>query len=285
MKKVSILVCALTAVFTFTISSCKLKIEDENLFDKPGVIITDSQVTVIIPKMSSDTKYVNVYRRDKSNNDIQNIGILFHPEALENDNKNYCYPDTLVKKSHVYDYRVRYKIDGDYFYSDWSNAITIPSTSSFYDDSDVLKYQASGISIEYSSSNYTIIFTDGNATLTPPTNPAITNYTADFTPMLIVESGSASQVLPLLSAGETTATYDFSGTIPLRGFLPQNFMDTDIQIKGILGQKKILNGSSTKAIIWTEPTEINVLGAGSDRIINVPSQTGSSGLDYSRSAQ
>ena len=55
------------ALLTFTFFSCKLKVEDEDLYDKPGVNVTNNQITLIIPMVSKNTKYVNIYRRDKQN--------------------------------------------------------------------------------------------------------------------------------------------------------------------------------------------------------------------------
>ena len=40
-----------------------------------------------------------------------------------------------------------------------------------------------------------------------------------------------------------------------------------------------------KTIIWTEPIELDLIGAGSAKTINIPSQTGSSGLDISLSVR
>ena len=40
-----------------------------------------------------------------------------------------------------------------------------------------------------------------------------------------------------------------------------------------------------KTVIWTEPLELNLYGAGSAKVINIPSQTGSSGLDISLSVR
>ena len=76
--------------------------------------------------------------------------------------------------------------------------------------------------------------------------------------------------------------------------LPGNFLDTDITVKGIVGQKTIYVDSSKplkdrtiERIIWTAPTgadEITLIGFGSDSKLKIPSQTGSAGLDYSRKA-
>ena len=98
MKKVTSLFYISLAVLVTTFFSCKLKVQDSDLYDKPLAHITDKQVTIIIPLMNTDTKYINVYRRDKQNDKAINIGILYHPEALGMDKKNYVYTDNLVKK-------------------------------------------------------------------------------------------------------------------------------------------------------------------------------------------
>ena len=140
MKKGTSFILFFAAILGITFSSCKLKIEDESLYDKPAVHVTENQVTVVISKVNVDTKYINIYRRDKQNDEVYNIGILFHPEALLEDNKNYIYVDSLVKENHSYDYRVRYRINDEYFYSEWSNKIEIKTGYKAYDEDKNLTY-------------------------------------------------------------------------------------------------------------------------------------------------
>lgn len=276
MKKRSSFFVFLIAILSLSVFSCKIKIEDTELFDKPLVNVTSKQVTLIIPKMSNDTDYINVYRRDKKNDKIINIGIIY-PDALENDGKNYSYIDELVKKGHSYDYRTRYHTNGEYFYSEWSDNIEIKTTYNFYADSDVLVYKPGSSYLLYNKDDYTLTIT---GTITAPT--AITDFSTDFTPMLIIKSKKVTQVFKIPSIADTYK-------IPLRTILPLDFMDTPITIEGLVGQKNIYVDASvpddervTKTVIWTEPAAIEVQGAGSEKKITVKSQSGNEGLDYGR---
>lgn len=276
MKKRSSFFVFLIAILSLSVFSCKIKIEDTELFDKPLVNVTSKQVTIIIPKMSNDTDYINVYRRDKKNDKIINIGIIY-PDALENDGKNYSYIDELVKKGHSYDYRTRYHTNGEYFYSEWSDNIEIKTTYNFYADSDVLLYKPGSTYLLYNKDDYSLTIT---GTITAPT--AITDFSTDFTPMLIIKSKKATQVFKIPSIGN-------GDKIALRSFLPLDFMDTPITIEGLVAQKNIYVDASvpddelvTKTVIWTEPAAIEVQGAGSEKKITVKSQSGNEGLDYGR---
>ena len=279
MKKRTSLFLIFIAFFGISFFSCKLKIEEEDLLDRPGVNVTNKQVTLIIPKTSKDTDYVNVYRRDRDNDKVINIGILFHPEALLNDGKNYCYIDTLVKVNHSYDYRVRYRTDGKYYYSDWSDTIDIKSGDDAYAESKVLTYQSNGTKLIYERSDCSLTI---NGTIT---DPEITDFDTEFTPMLIVASGSSSQAFELTSIANNDKIY-------LRSFLPKKYLDKKITIKGIVGQKtnyvdpsKPVSNRDIISIIWTAPTTLEIVGAASDKTIYVASQSGANGFDYSRSAQ
>ncbi len=281
------------ALLTITLFSCKLKMEEEDLYDKPGVNVTNKQITLIIPMVSKETKYINVYRKDKQNDKIINIGALYHPQALENDSKNYCYIDSLITKEHTYEYRVRYYIDGEYYYSEWSDSIYIENEYSAYDEDVVLRYKANGASLIYEPTDYSLSF-DGTVQ-----TPDFTEYSSDhYKPMLIVQSDKYTQAFELPAIADNTQ-------IALRSMLPADFLDTDIKIKGIVAQKTIYADGTTdeledndnnndnepdkeklkKTVIWTEPLELDLYGAGSAKVINIPSQTGSSGLDISLSVR
>ncbi len=275
MKKGTSFILLFAAILGITFSSCKLKVEDENLYDKPGVNVTKKQVTVIIPKMNTDTQYINVYRRDKLNDKSINIGILYHPLALENDQKTYTYIDSLVNTGHSYQYRVRYCIADAYYYSEWSDTIEIKAGYEFEPDTTYFAYRTNGAKIIFEKTDNTLTF-DGTVTA-----PNFTEFASEYVPMIIFQSDSLTQAFEISADDIANHT-----KIPLIGLLPQAFLDTDITIQGIVGQKAIYDNPNSqdkqiKQIIWTEPAEIDVVGAGSSKKIHVVSQTGSDGFDYS----
>lgn len=278
MKKGTSFFYIFIAILGITFSSCNFKLKESNNYNKPDVKVTENQVTVVIPYINSKTKYINVYRRDKINDEVVPLGVLFHPEALEEDHKNYFFIDELVEENHNYDYSARYCINGKYYYTDWSEEKEIPVSNIFYDDgaySYAYTTTSTKLLIDVNSTGkYTMEF-DG--TPTPPNFPAFSGYE----PALIVSSETATQTLLLGSM--TTAQI-------LTDFLPSIFLDVDIKIEGIVGQKIIyvddtvpVDDRIIKSIIWTQPAVIDVDSSSIDGTLNIPSITGTDGHDYSRS--
>ena len=280
MKKGTSFFYIFIAILGITFSSCNFKLKESNNYNKPDVDVTDNQVTIVIPCINTKTKYINVYRRDKINDEVVNLGVLFHPEALDKDHKNYFFYDTFVERTHTYDYRARYCINDKYYYTDWSEEKEIPDSTIFYADgaySFAYTTSSAKLIIDVNSSNLYTMEIDG--TITPPNFPTASEYE----PALIVSSETASQTLLLPSiASGTNKT--------LTEFLPSIFLDTDIKFEGIVGQKITYDDPSKpdkriKSIIWTQPAAIAVDSADPNGSIYIPSITGTDGHDYSRSAK
>ena len=64
-----------------------------------------------------------------------------------------------------------------------------------------------------------------------------------------------------------------------------DFQDTDITIKGILAQKQVYKNNKeedgVRFTVWTPASDITISGARKNTM-NIPSQRGQTGLDYSR---
>lgn len=266
----------LTAFITFSalscilISGCKLKIEDTELLDKPGVNISDAQITIIIPKISKETQYINVYRNDLTDHKTVNIGILY-PAALENDGKNFIYIDNNVKENNEYQYKARYKDNKGYHYTEWSNKIKADQGFGNASTIKMTYVPESGAKLEYDSDAYTLTI---GGTIAAPDFAGFN--TTDYKPMLVVKrTDGLAQVFGISSVANTTV-------ISLKNILPGEFLDTDISFGGIVAQKEIKEGTTTKQIIWTEIAAIDVKN-GSETIttVRIPTYIGSSGLDIS----
>ena len=280
MKKGTSFFYIFIAILGITFSSCNFKLKESNNYNKPDVKVTDRQVTVVIPYINSKTKYINVYRRDKINDEVVPLGVLFHPEALEEDHKNYFFIDESVERTHTYDYSARYCINGKYYYTDWSEEKEIPDSTSFYEDglyNFAYTTNSTQLLLDVNSSGIYSLEFDGS-----PTAPNFPDA-SEFKPALIVSSETATQTLLLKSIADH---HNFT----LSDFLPSVFLDVDIKIEGIVGQKIIYVDDTVapadlkiKAILWTQPAAISVDGASTDGTINIPSITGTDGHDYSRS--
>lgn len=281
MKKGTSFFYIFIAILGITFSSCNFKLKESNNYNKPDVKLTDTEIIIVIPCINTKTKYINVYRRDKIDDEVVNLGVLFHPEALEENHKNYYFIDEFALRTHTYDYRVRYCINDKYYYTDWTEEKEIPDNTNFFEDTLNFAYTTNSAKLIIDTPNgpngiYTL---EIDGTITPPNFP----NNSDFEPALIVSSETASQTLLLPSiASGTNKT--------LTEFLPSIFLDTDIKFEGIVGQKVIYDDPSSadpkiKQIIWTQPAAIDIDGYNTDGTIYIPSITGIDGHDYSRNVK
>ena len=270
--------------------ACKLSLEDTDLFDRPEVSTKDSQISIIVPRLNNDTKYINIFRQEGNSTPV-NIGIIY-PNALMD--KNYLFVDSFTSKQHKYKYRVRYNDNTGYHYSKWSEQIETKDETFAHDTSERMKYDASSARFNYDEDAYTLTI---EGTIQSPNfteffddEMAEADDTDDlekpfaFKPMLIVSNSEKTEAIQFSSTADGTV-------IPLRNILPMYFLDTDITIKGIIAKqnkykKPYPNDASelvTEYIIWLEPAEINLKGVRSNKILKIPSQVGDNGLDYNPS--
>lgn len=298
----------LVTLFVLTINfGCKFSFADGTYLTKPDVEAKDGLISISIPRQSSDTQYINLYRKDVASDDDQivNIGLLY-PSALESTGTVYIFLDTMVVQNHTYTYMARYCESDGYYPTEWSNEVTVTGG---YEETTSLKYKENGASFAVNETDYTLRLM-GN--ILEPDIP-------DYEPMLIVSNGTKTQVFKIENSknGNVQDTDESDNTeadddvdddadsneektnilqdnliISLRGYLPGDFLNTDVTIIGIVGQKVEKSASddpesqdtgSVKRIFWTEPTEIRIRGY-QDKTIHIPAFNGSDGVDYSRKA-
>ncbi len=277
------------SIICLVFCACKLSLEDTDLFDRPEVSIADHQISVFIPRLNNETKYINVFRQEGNSTPV--IIAVINQNALMD--KNYLFIDELAQKQHNYKYRVRYCDNSGYHYSKWSETKTIKNEDFAHDGSKSMKYDASSAYFRYDKDEYTLTI-DGTITA-----PDFTGFFDDemadaddsddllkpfaYKPMLIVSNSEKTEAIQIKSTADDTV-------IPLRNILPMYFLDTDITIKGIIAKqnKYVKNDVDeselvVKYIQLLEPEEVNITGAGSSKILNIPSQIGDAGLDYNPS--
>ncbi len=284
MKKGTLVFYTLFLFLCFFISACKVEVKDTKLLQKPDIDISDKQVTLIIHKISSSTAYINIYRQEvtDANNpsEIINVGIIY-PNALPSDDKTYRYIDKLVHLKANYIYRVRYADVDGYYYTNWSNTITIEEEfPGAYPPTTSLTYECP------SSLTFTYDETDYKLTLSGPvTSPEIEDFDS-YHPMIIVNNGLKTEVFKISPDALTDQV-----PIALKDHLSSDFMDVPVIIEGILAQKdEYINPDADpidrilKTVYWTESKWIKVNGF-SDNRITIPSVKNNSGLDYTRKAQ
>lgn len=264
------------ALFIFalvsSLISCNFTFSGSEYSDKPGVEAIDKIITLSIPYQSDTTKYINVYRKDvndKTDTDV-NIGLLY---TSSYDTKSaYTFFDKMIVKNHTYKYRVRYSDVDGYTYSEWSDEITAKDG---YIDSSLLKYQANNAVFYLNDGDYSLKI---SGEILPP---QIENFDTEYNSMLIVSNGTKTEVFKLESLANDTV-------IALRGRLPEDFIDVEITILGIVAQKSDIDSTDDptveiqpKAVHWIEPTEIEVFGFKNNKF-TIPSIDGKDGLDYSK---
>ncbi len=280
MKKGTSFFYILVSILCLVLCTCKLSLEDTELFQKPDLDLSDRQVTLIIPKLNNSTDYINVYRKQGSNDD-EVVGLIF-PKELPSGDSTYRFIDKLVVDGKKYKYQVRYHDNKGFQYSNWSDEIKIENITDAYDEDDKLTYTVGSAKLTFSSADYSLKVT---GTITDPSD--ISDFSTNYTPAIIIKNSDKTQVFDV--SPEFIAGTD---PITLRGMLPLSFMDTPITIVGLIAQKKVYvdpnetdeSKRKIKYIRWTSLAPIKINGISSNTI-TVPSQSGDAGYDYSRSIQ
>lgn len=52
------------SIICLVFCACKLSLEDTELTDAPEVSTEKNQVSIIIPRLNNETKYINIFRKD-----------------------------------------------------------------------------------------------------------------------------------------------------------------------------------------------------------------------------
>lgn len=264
----------LTVIATLFLGCNLVTIQDQELADPPSANPTSGGIGLSVYRYSSDTKYINIYRKDVTSSSDEeapaiNIGIIF-PNAYSSSDKSYFLEDYWLYSGHKYKYMVRYCEPEKYYSSDWTDEIT---ATYGYDSSAILSYQTGGVKFRFSESDLTLKILGNIA------NPDINNFAEEWTPVIAVKCEEATQVFNLESIANDTY-------INLRGLLSTTFYNTDITILGIAGQKAFYttptDGSDPKLkqLIWTEPSFIEIQGY-SGNILYIQSESTTSGYDFS----
>ena len=280
MKKGTSFFYILVSILCLVLCTCKLSLEDTELFQKPDLDLSDRQVTLIIPKLNNSTDYINVYRKQGSNDD-EVVGLIF-PKELPSGDSTYRFIDKLVVDGKKYKYQVRYHDNKGFQYSNWSDEIKIENITDAYDEDDKLTYTVGSAKLTFSSADYSLKVT---GTITDPSD--ISDFSTNYSPAIIIKNSDKTQVFDV--SPEFIAGTD---PITLRGMLPLSYMDTPITIVGLIAQKKVYvdpnepdeSKRKIKYIRWTSLAPIKINGISSNTI-TVPSQSGDAGYDYSRSIQ
>ncbi len=272
MKKTFISFFIISLLF-ITLLSCNFQYGGSSMLTKPDVEASTDHITISIPLQSADTSYINLYRKLPNDANIVNLGIIY-PSALNSTASAYIYTDYLIVKDTTYIYQARYKESDGYYITEWSNEI---KSAGGYSINDSLTYDKGSSYFVYDEEDYTLKII---GTISAPTD--IPDFETEYTPMLIINNTTSSQLFELASIEDSTL-------IPLKNFLPLDFLDTAITIVGITaGKQEYVDPDApepvTKYTYWLEPTEMTIRGY-SDKTFIIPSTETAEGFDYSHNIQ
>lgn len=276
MKKNTIIIGIIFSISLFFIS-CKLDVKPENTLHRPDVEVQNSGILVTGTYTSSDIQYINVFRKDITNNENPiNIGIIF-PSGFNAEDKTFYFIDETATEGHKYVYFCRY-YEGKfgYYQTEYSEEKIAPAGSSpitlSVDPAFKLSYSDVG----------KILSLDG----TDPTLSQSGTDAYDFA--LVATNGNETQCFYL--ANKEWKAEDKDGTLVstkqwnLQVLFPESFLNTEIEILGLVGQKKEINADDkVQHIFWTPLVSIPVDNDNhtiqdNKFYVNIPK--GTNGIDY-----
>ena len=276
MKKNTILIGIIFSISLFFIS-CKLDVKPENTLHRPDVEVQNSGILVTGTYTSSDIQYINVFRKDITNNENPiNIGIIFS-SGFNAENKTFSFTDTTATEGNKYVYFCRY-YEGKfgYYQTEYSEEKIAPAGSS-----PITLNVDSGTKLIYSDVGK-ILSLDG----TDPTFSPLGTDAYDFA--LVATNGKETQCFYLANkdwkAKDKNDTLVSTKQWNLQVLFPESFLNTEIKILGLVGQKKVINeDDKVQRIFWTPLVSIPVEDANhtihdNKFYVNIPK--GTNGIDY-----
>ena len=276
MKKNTILIGIIFSISLFFIS-CKLDVKPENTLHRPDVVVEDSGILVRGTYTSSDIQYINVFRKDITNNENPiNIGIIF-PSGFDAEDKTFYFLDKTAQDGNKYVYFCRY-YEGKfgYYQTEDSKEIIAPAGGS-----PITLNVDSGTKLIYSDVGK-ILSLDG----TEPTFSPLGTDNYDFA--LVATNGKETQCFYLANkdwkAKDKNDTLVSTKEWNLQVLFPESFLNTEIQILGLVGQRKEINADDkVQHIFWTPLVSIPVEDENhtiqdNKFYVNIPK--GTNGIDY-----
>lgn len=276
MKKNTIIIGIIFSISLFFIS-CKLDVKPENTLHRPDVVVVEGPAILVRGTYtSSDIQYINVFRKDITNNENPiNIGIIF-PSGFDAEDKTFYFLDKTAIDGNKYVYFCRY-YEGKfgYYQTEDSKEIIAPTGGS------PITLNVSGTKLIYSDVGKILSLNGPDPTLSPAGTDAY-----DFA--LVATNGKETQCFYL--ANKDWEAKDKTGNLVetkewnLQVLFPESFLNTEIEILGLVGQKKEINADvKVQHIFWTPLAPITVEDANhtiqnNKFYVNIPK--GTNGIDY-----
>lgn len=256
MKKNSIRLFLISILFIFSFSSCDLTVTDGNYRNAPNVEYNGAgNINISIPKISSETKYITIYRFNASNETPSNtelgipIGIIY-PQKYSED--AYTFTDSYANNARSYCYKLRYYTsDDNIIFTKWSDKIAITNGTSTYGLDYDLTYNS--VELTYDTTTETLTL-DSALEFSSSVDDTIKEK-FETTPYIAIECSEGSRLMP----------FSTDTSVSIRNFIPSEFYDTEITILGFVAiqnaqTKKDKEDDDETLIlqqVFTEPSEVS----------------------------
>lgn len=288
MKKNSIII-GLFIISSLLCTACKLEVKPEKTLHRPDVEAQAGAIVINGTYDSTAVEYINVYRVDEDLADPKgyNIGVIF-PSGFNTENKTYSFFDQTAIEGRNYSYYCRlYEGKYGYYTTEKSEKIEIPTGNGLapatYSSDDDLKCTIGTTCLIYNDETKILSFDSPISTNIKPS--AFSAYT-DYCLILKCEDSVQSFLLSDSPTFNSGADKEWN----LQITVPNTFFNKDIQILGIIAQKKeTVDGNPATAIkrlYWTNLAPIAVKNTASPAV-DFPNNTftleiksGSNGNDY-----
>lgn len=284
MKKSFLTAGILLSIFTLlTVTACKLDVQQEKKLNRPEVEFVTGGVQIRGTYGSNDVKYINIYRQNVTGatpGDPVNIGIIF-PSGFDKNDKTFAFIDTQAIEAQKYQYFCRYCDErNDYYVTNLTDKITITSgygLSSSTTEASLLVDTGSA-TFKYDEDSKSFDISSG---ITMPT------HTPAYDLALVIKSETQTQAFLLKESSSISGSMSFA----LASFLPEDFLNKEIQLVGLIGQYKEYSDpadptSAVKRIYWTGIKTFTLTNtdatpvAYTDNKITVDTSSGNTGIDY-----
>ena len=280
MKK-SFYLFAISICFIFSFTSCNPNITDGEYRRAPNVEYNDAEnITISVPKINSDTKYITIYRFNATNEEPSNksegvpIGMINTKTYTED---SYTFSDSYANNERSYCYRLKYYISDDNIsYTNWSEKISITNTK---------KTQTYGLDYDLTYEKISLSYDEVANTLTLDSIPAFTSSASsditdlfEKTPYIAIECSDGnkkidSKLMPFPVSGDKS--------LNIQNFIPENFLPYQIKILGFVSVKhtQVTTDKNKKEIIrqytFTEPSEVT-----GNTILKISAYSENDGIPY-----
>ena len=268
-------------ITVLALSSCKLDVQTEKKLNRPETEFVTGGVQIRGTYGSNDVKYINVYRQDVTGTEPEpamNIGIIF-PSGFDKNDKTFAFIDTQAIVGKKYQYFCRYCDQrNDYYTTNLTDKIEIPSGNGTTSSESDMLVNTGTATFKYNETSKELKIA---GTITMPAHiPA-------YDLCLIVKSETQTQCFFL----EENSSIANPMVFGLTALLPDSFLNTEIQLVGLVGQYKEYSDpadptSSVKRVYWTGVKEITLTNdeatptAYTDNKITVSTINGASGIDF-----